>query len=158
VGQARQHRPAQPARAAPDRSPARHRSRHVPRVQTSLALMSVTSLLGRVCMPSSPPLSTAIIERLLLPKADGRFADGDSAGIRPRTFPGRQVLPGRSTTHGRVLLPPRRLHGPQATTRRTSHRQARAEPRGAVLSSDDYGSRVERDGGGHPLCGAVFGA
>ena len=28
----------------------------------------------------------------------------------------------------------------------------------AVLSSDEYGSSVERDEGGHPLCGAVFGA
>ena len=37
----------------------------VPRVQTSPRLRSVTAPAGRACMPSSPPLGTAIMERLV---------------------------------------------------------------------------------------------
>jgi hypothetical protein len=50
----------------------------VPRVQRSLPLRSMTALPGEPTCPSSPLLDQAIIERLLLPKADGRVADGDS--------------------------------------------------------------------------------
>ena len=77
-------------------------------------------------MPSSPPLGTATIKRLVRPKTDGRVADGDSAGIPPNTIQ-------------------------QSVTGTTFPRPGRCGTQGALLSSDDFGLRVGRIGGCHPL-------
>ena len=123
-GQARWHGPARPGRTGPDRSPARHRSPWFLASRPVLRSGVWQRLLGRACTPSSPPLGKASIERLV-PKAGGRVAEGDSAGIEPNT-----------AALGDWNDPP--------TTRPILHP-------GALLSSGKYGSSVERTATLHPL-------
>ena len=70
--QARRHRPAGPARAAPDRSPARYRSRHgSSRPAQPFAQACDSACSGEPTYPSSPPLGKTIIRRLIL--TEGRW-------------------------------------------------------------------------------------
>jgi hypothetical protein len=78
-GQTRRHGLAGPARAAPDPSPAQHRSRHCssrPDQYSAQKCDSVCS--GEPTCPSSSPLDKPIIERPVLPQSRrSRFADDD---------------------------------------------------------------------------------
>lgn len=71
--------------------------------------------------------------------ADGRLAEGGSAGIRPGDFPCQQFPAGGRLARGRSRLGdsmPTAPHPPHPP-----RRQANAGPRGALLSSDDL--RIE---------------
>ena len=131
--QARRHGPARPAGTGPDRCSGRHRSRDgSSRPAQSRACECDRACSGEPACPSSSPLGTAIIERLVLPKADGRFADRDFAGI-----------PSNAIQHSGDWhdLP----------------RPGRCCTQGALLSLDDVGSSGERTATLHPLCRAPCG-
>jgi len=130
--QTRRHGPAGLARAAPDRSPAQHRSRHGSSHPGQSSLRSVTAP-ARASRHAHPRRRWArpSSSDCFLSKADGRFADGDSAGILPNTI----------QHSGDWHDPP--------------HGQGDAA-QGALLSSDDCGWSVERTGRLHPLWQRAF--
>jgi hypothetical protein len=82
------HGPAGSARAAPDRSPAQHHSRHGSSRPDQYSAQKCDSVCSsEPTCPSSSPLGKPIIERPVLPKSRrSRFADDDSAGIPPKTI------------------------------------------------------------------------
>jgi hypothetical protein len=129
VGQARQHRPAQPARAAPDRSPARHRSRH----SSSRPDQSSAQACDRACSGES---TCRPRRRSALPaSSDWSYRKQMAASptvIPPEYGPGTS-LAGRSCPGGRPLvdaysscLGDCMAHRPPPAA--PSHRQANAAP------------------------------
>ena len=124
--QARRNGPARPARTGQDRWSARHRSRD----GSSYPVQSRAHEYDRACWASLHAHPRRRSARPAssdgLAESNGRFADDDSAGI-----------PSNAIQH--------------SLTATTLPWPGRCCIQGALLSSDDYGSSVERDSGRHPL-------
>ena len=102
--QTRRHGPARPARTAPDRSPARHRSHDgSSRSDQSSAQCDSVCSGEPTCRPhrrsARPPSSDWSDE------TDGRVADGDSAGITANTI--RHWMTSTTLPMARPMLHPR---------------------------------------------------